>query len=77
MENWLNFSGGNKDIVLSSRIRLARNIKDISFPHKLKEDEGRDVVNKVEEAFILPFTQKKTIKLFIYGKWTILIIELI
>ncbi|KAJ52207.1 protein arginine kinase [Clostridium tetanomorphum] len=51
MENWLNFSGGNKDIVLSSRIRLARNIKDISFPHKLKEDEGRDVVNKVEEAF--------------------------
>ncbi|SQC00612.1 ATP:guanido phosphotransferase [Clostridium tetanomorphum] len=45
------FLRGNKDIVLSSRIRLARNIKDISFPHKLKEDEGRDVVNKVEEAF--------------------------
>ncbi|WP_027626556.1 protein arginine kinase [Clostridium lundense] len=51
MKSWLETSGDNKDIVLSSRIRFARNIKDVAFPHKLKESQGRDVVNKIEEAF--------------------------
>ncbi|MBU5485000.1 protein arginine kinase [Clostridium sp. MSJ-11] len=51
MKNWLISPEDNKEIVISSRIRLARNIKNIFFPHKLKEEEGRDLVNTIEEAF--------------------------
>lgn len=51
MKSWLETSGDNKDIVLSSRIRFARNIKNVAFPHKLKESQGRDIVNKIEEVF--------------------------
>lgn len=49
MRNWLEPQGN--DIVLSSRIRLARNMKDIPFPDKLNEEKGKEVVKKVEEAF--------------------------
>ncbi|WP_315118842.1 protein arginine kinase [uncultured Clostridium sp.] len=51
MKNWMISPEDNKEIVISSRIRLARNIKNISFPHRLKEEEGRDLVNTIEEAF--------------------------
>lgn len=51
MNNWLKSQGKNNDIVLSSRIRFARNIKDIPFPDKLTEEKGKEVVNLVEKAF--------------------------
>lgn len=50
MNNWLK-SQENKDIVLSSRIRLARNIKDVPFPDKLDDEKGKDIVKQVEDAF--------------------------
>lgn len=62
MKSWLKTSGDNKDIVLSSRIRLARNIKDVSFPHKLDEKEGKDIVNKVEKAFYTSSSMKEEYK---------------
>lgn len=51
MKNWLEASTSNEDIVLSSRIRLARNIKLEPFPNRLDEERGKDIVKKVEEAF--------------------------
>lgn len=51
MENWLQAKTENQDVVISSRIRLARNIKNIPFPNKLNEEEGRDIVKKVEDTF--------------------------
>lgn len=51
MKNWIETKTENQDIVLSSRIRLARNLKDISFPNNLTEDKGKDVVKQVEDAF--------------------------
>lgn len=50
MENWLN-STNNNEMVITTRIRLARNIKGIPFPDKLSDDEGRNVVEKVNNAF--------------------------
>lgn len=50
MNNWLKPIGKVEDIVLSSRIRLARNIKNTPFPHKLNEEEGKTVVNTIEKA---------------------------
>jgi protein arginine kinase len=50
MENWMNTTIENNDIVLSSRIRLARNISNMPFPHKLSQQKGRELVKIVEDA---------------------------
>ncbi|WML36296.1 protein arginine kinase [Clostridium sp. OS1-26] len=51
MENWINYQGKRDDLVLSSRIRLARNIDKMPFPHKLGTEKGRAIVPIVEDAF--------------------------
>jgi protein arginine kinase len=42
----------DKDVVLSSRVRLARNIKDISFPTIMTEEEGRKVIELARKAIL-------------------------
>ncbi len=39
--------GPESDIVISSRVRMARNIDSVSFPHYLNQGEAEDVINKV------------------------------
>lgn len=51
MENWIKAHSANDDIVLSSRIRLARNIKGYPFPNKLSKDKAMEIIKKVESAF--------------------------
>lgn len=51
MENWIKSNNNNNKLVLSSRIRLARNIDEAPFPHRLDEERGRNVVKLVEDAF--------------------------
>lgn len=41
MKNWILSEVNNDDIVLNSRIRLARNIQDMKFPEKLSFIDGR------------------------------------
>lgn len=48
--NWYDGSGPEGDVVLSSRIRLARNLKEFPFPHKLSPAASRMVADRVEEA---------------------------
>ena len=50
MMGWINGDGPDNDIVLSSRIRLARNIKSVPFPHRLSKKGAADVINMVKEA---------------------------
>lgn len=38
-QDWLNDSGPEKDVILSSRIRLARNFNDFKFPNQSSKDE--------------------------------------
>jgi protein arginine kinase len=40
--------GPHTDIVLSSRIRLARNVDGISFPHRLSDEAAEQVIKSVE-----------------------------
>lgn len=47
---WLKGSGPNSDIVLSSRIRLARNLDKLPFPHWASKKQTKDVLDAVEEA---------------------------
>jgi protein arginine kinase len=59
MENWIKHKTEDNDIVLSSRIRVARNIKNKPFPHKLNECESREIVKSVEEAIFASAHIKK------------------
>ena len=47
---WLKGSGPNSDIVISSRIRLARNLDKIPFPHWGNKKQSEGVLNAITEA---------------------------
>ena len=47
---WLKSTGPNSDIVISSRIRLARNLDKVPFPHWVNKKQGEEVLKAIEEA---------------------------
>ena len=47
---WLKGTGPHSDIVISSRIRLARNLDKFPFPHWASKKQSEDVLTSVEEA---------------------------
>ncbi len=44
---WLNRSGSDKDVVVSSRLRFARNIGGVPFPRKAKADVKERILERV------------------------------
>lgn len=52
MSNWYLQNGKESDVVLSTRIRLARNIKEFEFPNRYSKEESKKILKKLEE--ILP-----------------------
>ena len=53
MNKWLDdYEGLEKDIVISSRVRLARNIEGMKLPNNLNIEEGKKVVARVKEAIL-------------------------
>lgn len=50
--NWYKNKGTESDIVLSTRIRLARNLKDYPFPERLDEKKRQEVNELVKDAFL-------------------------
>lgn len=49
MVNWYLQSGKNSDVVMSSRIRLARNLADFPFVAKCKENQLIEIQNRIKE----------------------------
>lgn len=49
MSNWYLQNGKNSDVVISSRVRLARNLIEYNFPNKNLKDESKKVFDKLEE----------------------------
>ncbi|MDD5595193.1 MAG: protein arginine kinase [Candidatus Omnitrophica bacterium] len=47
---WLKGTGPNSDIVISSRVRLARNLEEFPFPHWASKTQGEEVLKKIENA---------------------------
>jgi protein arginine kinase len=47
---WLKGTGPNADIVISSRVRLARNLKEIPFPHWANKKQSSEALEMVKEA---------------------------
>ncbi|MFH1199011.1 MAG: protein arginine kinase [Candidatus Omnitrophota bacterium] len=47
---WLKGTGPNSDIVISSRLRLARNLSKFSFPHWADQSTSEQVLKSIEAA---------------------------
>jgi len=47
---WLKGTGPNSDIVISSRIRLARNLDKFPFPHWANQKQGEEILQTVAQA---------------------------
>ena len=48
---WISSEGPDNDIIISSRVRLARNLKDVPFPHLLDSSKAKEIVKQVYDAF--------------------------
>lgn len=63
MSNWYKTKGPSDDIAVSSRIRLARNLKGMPFPSRMTTEQRIELNNRVKEAILgsnTPFA--KTLK---------------
>ena len=49
MSNWYLQSGKDSDVVISSRVRAARNLAEYNFPNKMVRDDSKLVMDKLEE----------------------------
>lgn len=69
MQNWINNYGEVGNIVLSSRIRLARNIKKVAFPERLDENKGKELVKTIENAFYnSPYTKDNFKSIYLWDE---------
>jgi len=50
LSSWMSEEGPDSDIVLSSRIRLARNLEDFQYPTVFTNEEARDIVQLFERT---------------------------
>lgn len=62
-DNFKKKEGSFKDLILSRRIRLARNIKGRRFPHMLTKEEANCVINEVSNNFFINDSLKENFKL--------------
>src|SRR5690554_3626196 len=51
---WIKKTGPENGVVLSSRVRLARNLRNISFPHYAGERQLEEVIRLTEKALSRP-----------------------
>ncbi|NLJ94871.1 MAG: ATP--guanido phosphotransferase [Clostridiaceae bacterium] len=47
--SWYSEHGPDQDIVISTRVRLARNIADFPFPHLLDSEKSNELIDLIEE----------------------------
>ncbi len=48
---WYKETGPKQDMVISGRIRIARNLKGVSFPHRLTGTEAEEVAEQIVRVF--------------------------
>ena len=56
---WMNEEGPESDIVLSSRVRLARNLQDFTFSTLLQNEEANELIDLIEQKFTTLKQEKK------------------
>lgn len=58
---WLKGVGPNSDIVISSRIRLARNLTEVPFPHRANKKQSQAALEAIQGAIEQADYLKKTL----------------
>ncbi len=48
---WYKADGKDKDVVISTRVRLARNLQGYAFDERLSADDAAEIIDKVKAAF--------------------------
>ncbi|MCF8012705.1 MAG: protein arginine kinase [Clostridiales bacterium] len=48
--SWMTGTGPDNDVVISSRVRAARNLSHFAFPHMLDDDKAQEVIHAVSLA---------------------------
>ncbi|CAI9387327.1 protein arginine kinase [Niallia sp. Sow4_A1] len=56
--SWMSSEGPDSEIVLTSRIRLARNIQNVNFPLLFSKEEADNVIQQVEDSLLKQFNQE-------------------
>lgn len=52
MAKWINELGNESDIVISSRVRLARNLDDYPYPFLLSSEGSKEIISRVKDAIL-------------------------
>jgi protein arginine kinase len=52
VDNWISANGPDSDIIISSRIRLARNLDNVPFPTMMDDKQAEKVVDDVGKAIL-------------------------
>lgn len=52
MPKWIDGEGPQNDIIISSRIRLARNLDEFPFPVALTTEKSREVIKRVSDTIL-------------------------
>ena len=60
MSKWFEKKGTDGDVVVSSRVRLARNVKGVPFPGRMDEKQASGMLDRVQEALKASGTLKFT-----------------
>lgn len=66
LPNWLQGQGKDKDIVISSRVRLARNLASYSFPHKMNDGEKKKVLKDIKDVIGKEQFQGEAVKMNLF-----------
>ncbi|WP_018663990.1 protein arginine kinase [Heyndrickxia acidiproducens] len=53
--SWMNQEGPESEIVLTSRIRLARNLKNYRFPTLFSNEEAREIISTIKDVALNHF----------------------
>lgn len=51
MTNWYEIPGSENDVVVSSRVRLARNLADYPFEPRLTEEQAKEICEKLKNIY--------------------------
>lgn len=51
-KKWYELNGKDGDVVISTRIRLARNLKDYPFPCRCTQQQKQEITDKVKDAVL-------------------------
>ena len=52
MMKWYEEKDAENDVIVASRIRLLRNLRDYKFPWKLEEEDAKRLTRSLKKSFV-------------------------